>query len=298
MFKIAAKEEIAPKFHRFVVQAPEIARKHRAGQFVMVLPSNVGERIPLTIAASDPEAGTITLVVQEVGKTTMAMGLMAAGQEFVSVVGPLGTPTHLENFGTVACVGGGAGIAPMLPIAGGLKKAGNKVLSILGGRTQELVILREEMAAVSDEIFYTTDDGSFGKKGLVTHALAELIAERGTPNLVVAIGPAIMMKAVAEMTRKLAIPTLASLNSIMVDGTGMCGGCRVQVDDQTRFTCVDGPEFDGHQRGHQPPRRLGRRRHRHRQRHRDPRHGRRQDRRAGHPQLSLRQRQVVQASHA
>lgn len=247
MFKIAAKEEIAPKFHRFVVQAPEIARKHKPGQFVMVLPGNEGERIPLTIAASDPEAGTITLVVQEVGKTTMAMGLMAAGQEFASVVGPLGTPTHIENFGTVACVGGGAGIAPMLPIAGGLKKAGNKVLSILGGRTQELVILRDEMSAVSDEIFYTTDDGSFGKKGLVTHALADLIAERGTPNLVVAIGPAIMMKAVAEMTRKLAIPTLASLNSIMVDGTGMCGACRVEVDGKTKFVCVDGPEFDAHQ---------------------------------------------------
>ena len=247
MFKIEAKEEIAPKFHRFVVQAPEIARKHRPGQFVMVLPSPEGERIPLTIAASDPDGGTITLVVQEVGKTTMAMGLMAAGKEFVSVVGPLGTPTHLENFGTVACVGGGAGIAPMLPIAGGLKKAGNKVLSILGGRTQELVILREEMSAVSDEVFYTTDDGSFGKKGLVTHALAELIAERGTPNLVVAIGPAIMMKAVAEMTRKLAIPTLASLNSIMVDGTGMCGACRVEVDGKTKFVCVDGPEFDAHQ---------------------------------------------------
>jgi ferredoxin--NADP+ reductase len=246
VFKIEAKEEIAPKFHRFVVQAPEIARKHRPGQFVMVLPNNEGERIPLTIAASDPEAGTITLVVQEVGKTTMAMGLMAAGEEFVSVVGPLGTPTHLENFGMVVCVGGGAGIAPMLPIAGGLKKAGNKVLSILGGRTQELVILREEMSAVSDEIFYTTDDGSFGKKGLVTHALAEVIAGRGTPNLVVAIGPAIMMKAVAEMTRKLAIPTLASLNSIMVDGTGMCGACRVEVDGKTKFVCVDGPEFDAH----------------------------------------------------
>ena len=246
MFKVVAKEEIAPKFHRFVVEAPEIARKHRPGQFVMVLPSDDGERIPLTIAASDPESGTVTLVVQEVGKTTMAMGLMAAGQEFFSVVGPLGTPTHIENFGTVVCVGGGAGIAPMLPIAGGLKKAGNTVLSILGGRTQELVILREEMAAVSDEIFYTTDDGSFGRKGLVTHALADLIAERGQPNLVVAIGPAIMMKAVAEMTRKLAIPTLASLNSIMVDGTGMCGACRVEVDGKTKFVCVDGPEFDAH----------------------------------------------------
>jgi ferredoxin--NADP+ reductase len=246
VFKVVSKEEIAPKFHRFVVMAPEIARKHRPGQFVMVLPSAEGERIPLTIAASDAEVGTVTLVVQEVGKTTMGMALMSEGDEFISVVGPLGTPTHIEKFGTVVCVGGGAGIAPMLPIADALKKAGNTVLSILGGRTQELVILRDEMSAVSDEVFYTTDDGSFGRKGLVTHALADLIAERGNPALVVAIGPAIMMKAVAELTRKLAIPTLASLNSIMVDGTGMCGACRVVVDGKTKFVCVDGPEFDAH----------------------------------------------------
>ena len=246
MFRVISKEEIAPKFHRFVVEAPEIARKHKPGQFVMVLPTETGERIPLTIAASDPTAGTITLVVQEVGKTTMGMALMAAGEGFVSVVGPLGTPTHIEKFGTVVCVGGGAGIAPMLPIAGGLRRAGNRVLSILGGRTQELVILRAEMEAVSDEIVYTTDDGSFGRKGLVTHALAALVESHGKPDLVVAIGPAIMMKAVAEMTRPLAIPTLASLNSIMVDGTGMCGACRIAVDGQTKFVCVDGPEFDAH----------------------------------------------------
>jgi ferredoxin--NADP+ reductase len=246
VFKIITKEEIAPKFHRFVVEAPEIARKHKPGQFVMVLPTETGERIPLTIAASDAEAGTITLVVQEVGKTTMSMALMEPGEGFRSVVGPLGTPTHIEKFGTVVCVGGGAGIAPMLPIAGGLRRAGNRVLSILGGRTQELVILRSEMEAVSDEIVYTTDDGSFGRKGLVTHALAALIESHGKPDLVVAIGPAIMMKAVAEMTRPLAIPTLASLNSIMVDGTGMCGACRIAVDGQTKFVCVDGPEFDAH----------------------------------------------------
>jgi ferredoxin--NADP+ reductase len=246
VFRVISKEEIAPKFHRFVVEAPEIARKHKPGQFVMVLPTETGERIPLTIAASDPAAGTITLVVQEVGKTTMGMALMAAGEGFVSVVGPLGTPTHIEKFGTVVCVGGGAGIAPMLPIAGGLRRAGNRVLSILGGRTQELVILRAEMEAVSDEIVYTTDDGSFGRKGLVTHALAALVESHGKPDLVVAIGPAIMMKAVAEMTRPLAIPTLASLNSIMVDGTGMCGACRIAVDGQTKFVCVDGPEFDAH----------------------------------------------------
>ncbi len=247
MFRVIHREEIAPKFHRFVVEAPEIARKHRAGQFVMVLPAETGERIPLTIAASDAAAGTITLVVQEVGKTTMAMGAMAAGEGFVSVVGPLGTPTHIQRFGTVVCVGGGAGIAPLLPIAGALRAAGNRVLSILGGRTQELVILRPEMEAASDEIVYTTDDGSFGRKGLVTHALAELIEKQGKPDLVVAIGPAIMMRAVAELTRPLGIPTLASLNSIMVDGTGMCGACRVTVDGKTKFVCVDGPEFDAHQ---------------------------------------------------
>ena len=247
MFKVLSREEIAPKFHRFVVQAPEIASKHRPGQFVMVLPGATGERIPLTIAASDKDAGTITLVVQEVGKTTMAMGELSGGEEFLSVVGPLGTPTHIEKFGTVVCVGGGAGIAPMLPIAGGMRNAGNRVLSILGGRTQELVILRAEMEAVSDEIVYTTDDGSFGRKGLVTHALTDMIAAKGKPELVVAIGPAIMMKAVAELTRPLGIQTLASLNSIMVDGTGMCGACRVSVDGKTKFVCVDGPEFDAHQ---------------------------------------------------
>ena len=246
MFRILHKEEIAPRFHKFIVEAPEIAHKHRPGQFVMVLPDDSGERIPLTIAASDKDAGTIMLVVQEMGKTTMAMGLLTAGDAFLSVVGPLGTPTHIERFGTVVCVGGGAGIAPMLPIAGGLKAAGNTVLSILGGRTSELVILRDEMAAVSDEIFYTTDDGSFGRKGLVTHALTDLVAERGKPALVVAIGPAVMMRAVAEMTRPMGVPTLASLNSIMVDGTGMCGACRISVGGETKFVCVDGPEFDAH----------------------------------------------------
>jgi len=246
VFPIVRKEEIAPKFHRFVVKAPEIARKHRPGQFVMVLGGADAERIPLTIAASDRDAGTITLVVQEIGKTTMAMGQMKDGDAFMSVVGPLGTPTHIQKFGTVVCVGGGAGIAPLLPIAGGMKAAGNTVISILGGRTQELVILRDEMAASSDEILFTTDDGSFERKGLVTHALGDLIAQRGKPDLVVAIGPAVMMRAVAELTRKLAVPTLASLNSIMVDGTGMCGACRITVDGQTKFVCVDGPEFDAH----------------------------------------------------
>jgi len=246
VFAITRKEEIAPKFWRFLVTAPEIARKHRAGQFVIILLDGHGERIPLTIAASDPVGGTITLVVQEVGKSTMQLSALPVGTELLSVIGPLGTPTHIEKFGTVVCVGGGAGIAPLLPIAAALKAAGNQVISILGGRNKDLVILRDEMAASSDEMFFTTDDGSFGRKGFVSHALADLIAERGKPDLVVAIGPAIMMKVVADLTRKHEVKTLCSLNSIMIDGTGMCGCCRVTVGGQTKFVCVDGPEFDAH----------------------------------------------------
>jgi len=246
VFEIVEKSQIAPQFHRIVVAAPEIARKHRPGQFVMVLIDEHGERIPLTIAASDADAGTVTLVVQEVGKSTGRMGEMSAGDAFLSVVGPLGTPTHIEKVGTVACVGGGAGIAPLLPIARGFKEAGNRVVSVLGGRNRELVILREEMAEASDAMYYTTDDGSFGRKGLVTDALRDLIESDDRPATVVAIGPAIMMKAVSEMTRGYGIPTLVSLNSIMIDGTGMCGGCRVAVGGESKFVCVDGPEFDGH----------------------------------------------------
>jgi len=243
--RLISKETIAPAFTRYVVHVPEVARKHRAGQFVMVLLHDHGERIPLTIADSDAEEGTITLIVQEVGKTTMEMALLEPGTE-IEVAGPLGTPTHVENWGTCVCVGGGAGIAPLLPIARAMKEAGNHVISILGGRTEELVILRPEMEAASHEMIYTTDDGSFGKKGFVTTALAELIEERGKPDVVIAIGPAIMMKAVADMTRPLEIPTIVSLNSIMIDGTGMCGGCRITIGTDTKFVCVDGPEFDGH----------------------------------------------------
>jgi NAD(P)H-flavin reductase len=243
--EILQVEEIAPQFKRFLLQVPTIARKHQAGQFVIVLLHDHGERIPLTIADADAEAGTITLVVQEVGKTTMEMGTMKPGDS-IEVVGPLGAPTHIENVGTCVCVGGGAGIAPMLPIARAMKDAGNHVVSILGGRTKELVIMREEMEAASHEMVYTTDDGSFGRKGLVTHALQEFIDDRGKPDIVIAIGPAIMMKAVAELTRPLSIHTVVSLNTIMIDGTGMCGGCRVAVGGESKFVCVDGPEFDAH----------------------------------------------------
>jgi len=246
MARILEIEEIAPAFKSYIIHEPVIARRHRAGQFVIVLLHEQSERIPLTIADSDAVRGTIRLVVQEVGKTTMEMGTLEPGAD-IQVVGPLGKPTHIENYGTCVCIGGGAGIAPLLPIALALNDAGNHVVSILGGRTQELVILRREMEEVSDEIYYTTDDGSFGTKGLVTHALDAYIENKGKPDLVIAVGPAIMMRAVSEQTRPLEIKTLVSLNTIMIDGTGMCGGCRVPVGGQSKFVCVDGPEFDGHQ---------------------------------------------------
>ena len=245
MATILRIEEIAPAFKRYLVEAPEIASKHQAGQFVIVLLHDHGERIPLTIAGSDPEAGTITLVVQEVGKSTIEMGELAEGAS-VEVVGPLGTPTRIENVGTCVCIGGGAGIAPLLPIAKAMKEAGNRIVSILGGRTEELVILRDEMATFSDEMIYTTDDGSFGAKGVVTDALKAYVEEQGKPQMVIAIGPAIMMKFVAKMTEPMEIPTVVSLNTIMIDGTGMCGGCRVTVGGESKFVCVDGPEFDAH----------------------------------------------------
>lgn len=245
MARILKIDDIAPSFKRYLIEAPVVASRHRAGQFVMVLLNDRGERIPLTIAASDALRGTITLVVQEVGKTTMEMGTLRAG-DTIRMVGPLGKPTHIEKTGTCVCVGGGCGIAPLLPIARAYRDAGTRVISILGGRTRELVILRSEMEAVSEEVYYTTDDGSLGTRGLVTDALGRYIEISGPPDIVVAIGPAVMMRAVAELTRPMAISTVVSLNTIMIDGTGMCGGCRVRVAGENRFVCVDGPEFDGH----------------------------------------------------
>ena len=246
MAKILQSKIIAPKFNRYVIEAPEIARKHKAGQFVMVMMHEKSERIPLTVADSDPVKGTITLVVQEVGKSTIEMASYKSGDEFAHVVGPLGKATHIENLGTCICIGGGAGIAPLYPIAKALKAAGNRVVSILGGRSRDLVILRDEMQSVSDEMICTTDDGSLGGKGFVTTALSQWLSCHDKPEQIVAIGPAIMMKAVAELTRPLQIPTVVSLNSIMVDGTGMCGGCRVEIAGKSQFVCVDGPEFDAH----------------------------------------------------
>ncbi len=239
--EILSKENLAPQVTRFVVYAPEIARKRQAGQFVIIRVEEEGERIPLTIADADAEKGTITLISQSVGKTTFQLAEKEVGDRLPDIAGPLGSPTHIEKYGTVVAIGGGIGIAPLYPITQAMKKAGNYVIAILGARTKELLILEREMGRVSDELIITTDDGSYGKKGFVTTALQELIEQKRPIHLVIAIGPAIMMKNVADVTMPYQIPTLASLNSIMVDGTGMCGGCRVTVDNQIKFVCVDGP---------------------------------------------------------
>ncbi len=246
MPKIIEKQTLAPRVTKYVIEAPKIARKRKAGQFVLVCPSPTGERIPLTIADADAEAGTITLVVQEVGKTTMEMAAMSPGEEFADVVGPLGMPTDIHEVGTVVCVGGGIGIAPLHPIAQAFKRAGNRVIVILGARNKDLLIMEEEMARIADELIICTDDGSQGVKGFVSQVLQGMIDHGEEINEVVTIGPAIMMKVVCEVTRPYAIKTLVSLNPIMVDGTGMCGGCRVDVGGENKFACVDGPEFDGH----------------------------------------------------
>jgi ferredoxin--NADP+ reductase len=247
MYKILEKQVLSDVTKLMVVEAPQIARKARAGQFVIVLMHDHGERIPLTIADYDRVAGTITLIFQEVGKSTMEMAAMQVGDVFMTIVGPLGHPTEIEDFGTVICVGGGVGIAPIYPIARALKEAGNQVISIIGARTKELLLWEDKMRAVSDDLIVTTDDGSYGRKALVTEPLKEILASRpGKIARIWAIGPAIMMKFVAAATKPFKVPTMVSLNTIMVDGTGMCGGCRVLMDDGAKFVCVDGPEFDAH----------------------------------------------------
>lgn len=228
------------------VEAPEIAKKRKAGQFIILRVNDEGERIPLTIADADAAGGWIELVVQAVGKTTKKLSELNAGDSIYDLAGPLGRPTHIEKKGTVVMVGGGIGIAPAHPIAQAMKAAGNKVISILGGRTKELVIMEDRMRAASDEVIITTDDGSYGMKGLVIDAIQKLYDEGIKIDEVIAIGPPIMMKFVSLLTKKLGIPTLVSLNTIMVDGTGMCGGCRVSIGNESKFVCVDGPEFDGH----------------------------------------------------
>lgn len=246
MNKIVEKQQLSDDVFRVTFEAPYIAEARKAGQFIILqLDENFGERIPLTIADADDEAGTITVIFQAVGKTTIRLSQHEVGDSIANVLGPLGTPTHIENFGTAVCVGGGIGVAPMHPIVEALKKAGNKVITIMGARNKELLILEEEMKGWSDETIVCTDDGSYGRKDLVTVPLKEL-CEAGVPDIVFGIGPPIMMKFVAETTRPFGVKTMVSLNTIMVDGTGMCGGCRVTIGDETKFVCVDGPEFDGH----------------------------------------------------
>jgi len=247
VYKVLHKETLSDVNKLMVIAAPMVARKARAGQFVIVRIDEHGERIPLTIADYDREEGTITIIFQEVGKTTMHLGTLEIGDELATFVGPLGHPTEIENYGTVVCVGGGVGIAPLYPITRALKKAGNTVLSIIGARTKELLFWEEKMRAVSDELVVCTDDGSYGRKALVTEPLEELLEQRdGGVARVWAIGPAIMMKFVSLTTKPHDVKTIVSLNTIMIDGTGMCGGCRVLLDEGARFVCVDGPEFDAH----------------------------------------------------
>lgn len=245
MFKILEKQVLTPEIKLMVIEAPRVARKAKAGQFVILRINETGERIPLTIADFDAEKGTVTIIFQEVGKTTMMLGEMEAGDALLDFVGPLGKEMEEKYFGHVVCVGGGVGIAPTFPKARALKEAGNKVTSIIGARTASMLFWENKMREVSDRLYVTTDDGSYGEKGFVTTVL-ERILEEEKVDLVVAIGPVMMMKMTSLLTRKYNVPTLVSLNPIMVDGTGMCGCCRVSVDGHCKFTCVDGPIFDGH----------------------------------------------------
>jgi ferredoxin/flavodoxin---NADP+ reductase len=246
MFKIVKKEILSDAVILFEIEAKDIAKKAKAGNFFVLKIHEQGERIPLTIADFDTEKGTITTVFQKMGKTTHQLGALAEGDSIMDVIGPLGKPSHIENFGKVVCVGGGVGIAPTYPIARALKEAGNTVVSIVGARMKDLIFWEEKMRGVSDELIITTDDGSYGRKAVVTVPLEEQLREGGGAALVYAIGPAIMMKFVCVTTRKYDVKTIVSLNSIMVDATGMCGACRVGVGGKTKFACVDGPEFDGH----------------------------------------------------
>lgn len=246
MNRIVSKQPFSAAVTKLVVEAPLIARSRRAGHFVIVRCGEHGERIPLTIADADPAAGTITLVVQAVGESTRKICSLNPGEALTDVVGPLGQATHIERYGTVLCCGGGVGVAPLLPIIRAMKAAGNRVVSVLAGRTKDLIILEDEVRSSSDDVIIMTDDGSYGQQGLVTVGV-EQVLQREQVNYCVTIGPAIMMKFVALLTKKYGVSTEASLNAIMVDGTGMCGACRVTVGGRTRFVCVEGPEFDAHQ---------------------------------------------------
>lgn len=246
MNKIVSKEYFSDKVAKLVVEAPLIAKSRKAGHFVIVRTDEHGERIPLTIADADIPNGTITLVVQAVGKSSQQLINLNVGDEITSLVGPLGQATHIEKKGTVVCCGGGVGVAPLLPIVKAMYAAGNRVIVVLAARTKDLIILEDEMRAHAHEVIIMTDDGSYGQKGLVTEGV-EMVINREPVHECVTIGPAIMMKFVSALTQKYNVPTVASLNTIMVDGTGMCGACRITVGGKTKFVCVDGPEFDAHQ---------------------------------------------------
>jgi ferredoxin--NADP+ reductase len=243
VYDIVEARPLARGIKLFVIKAPRIARKQKPGQFVIVRLDDWGERIPLTIADANPEAGTVTIVVQAIGKTTMLLSMLQAGDKILDIVGPLGKPSEIENFGTTVIVSGSVGTAMAYPTARELKRAGNKVISIVGARSKELMVLEDEVRAVSNETYVVTDDGSYGDKGLVTDKLKQIMTTQKV-DYVLAVGPVPMMRAVANMTGPEKIKTMVSLNSIMVDGTGMCGGCRVLVDNKSEFACVDGPEFD------------------------------------------------------
>jgi NAD(P)H-flavin reductase len=246
MYRIIDKTHFSSSVVKLVVKAPAIARSRKAGHFVIVKTGMKGERIPLTIAEADLNEGTITLIIQEVGVTSSKLCHLEIGESITDVVGPLGKPTHIENVGTVLASGGGVGVAPLLPIVEAFKKAGNRVITVLGARNKDLIILEDQMRSHSDEVIVMTDDGTYGYKGLVTDGMEQVI-QREKVDLAVTVGPAIMMKFVTLLTSGHGIPTVASLNTLMVDGTGMCGACRVSVGGETRFVCVDGPEFDAHQ---------------------------------------------------
>jgi ferredoxin--NADP+ reductase len=248
MNRILAKKQLSENVFQMRLEAPEIARERQPGQFVILqLDTDWGERIPLTIADADAGEGWISIIFQTVGASTLKLAALAEGDSIPNLVGPLGRPTRIEKCGTVVCVGGGIGVAPLYPIAQGMKRAGNKVVVVIGARSKGLVILEDDMRAFADEVIVCTDDGSYGRKDLVTAPLKELCEQTPPPDLVVAIGPPVMMKFCAKTTLPYGVKTLASLNTIMIDGTGMCGGCRVTVGGQTKFVCVDGPEFDAHQ---------------------------------------------------
>ncbi len=249
MYKIVKKLQLSENVFRMDIEAPLIAAERKAGQFIILqINTEYGERVPLTIADADPVAGTITIIFQTVGATTMKLAKLNEGDSLPALLGPLGKPTHVEKRGHVVCVGGGIGVAPMHPIAQAMKAAGNKVTIIMGARNKELLIMEEEMRKIADELIIVTDDGSYGRKGLVTEPLKELCeSENNKPDEAIVIGPPIMMKFCALTTKPYNVPTVASLNTIMIDGTGMCGGCRITVGGETKFVCVDGPEFDAHQ---------------------------------------------------